>query len=287
MNKCFGNHDIHLYKAANSKTSKDVKRNHRVSVYLFGMILAVFLCTIPGTFTAIALEPVASVLSDGSAEHDLSLPLSGLVVCIDPGHQRKGISMKEPAAPGSKVRKAMDSGGTRGVVTKTPESELTLSVGLLLRNELEKRGATVVMTRETQGSRIGNVARAKIANSAKASLCLRIHADGSINPKMAGVSILVPGRQSSCTKSVRESSADAGKSLQESIRVMLKPKRNILVERSDLTGFNWSKVPVVLVEMGFMTNPAEDRKMSGKDWRSKMSVTLADGVQAFLTKEEK
>jgi len=35
--------------------------------------------------------------------------------------------------------------------------------------------------------------------------------------------------------------------------------RNLgLVERSDLTGFNWANVPAILVECGFMTNPSDD-----------------------------
>ena len=39
-------------------------------------------------------------------------------------------------------------------------------------------------------------------------------------------------------------------------------KVNGIFERDDLTGFNWSKVPVVLVEMGFMSNYNEDEMMS-------------------------
>ena len=39
------------------------------------------------------------------------------------------------------------------------------------------------------------------------------------------------------------------------------PDRGIQ-ERSDFTGFNWADVPAILVELGFMTNPVEDRALA-------------------------
>ena len=42
------------------------------------------------------------------------------------------------------------------------------------------------------------------------------------------------------------------------------PDRGIR-QRSDFTGFNWADVPVILVELGFMTNPVEDRALARAD----------------------
>ena len=47
----------------------------------------------------------------------------------------------------------------------------------------------------------------------------------------------------------------------ELVRALGFPDRGIQ-ERSDFTGFNWADVPVILVELGFMTNPVEDRLLS-------------------------
>ena len=55
-----------------------------------------------------------------------------------------------------------------------------------------------------------------------------------------------------------------------------------LVERSDLTGFNWSEVPVVLVEMGFLSNPEEDQKLSTEKYRKQVADGIADGAQEWL-----
>ena len=53
-------------------------------------------------------------------------------------------------------------------------------------------------------------------------------------------------------------------------------------ERSDLTGFNWADVPVVLVELGFLSNPREDRLLASPAYRSRAAAGLRDGVLAFL-----
>ena len=50
--------------------------------------------------------------------------------------------------------------------------------------------------------------------------------------------------------------------------------------REDMTGFNWSKVPTALIEMGFMTNPEEDALMETEEYRSK----LMDGAVSGLLK---
>ncbi|MCI7442585.1 MAG: N-acetylmuramoyl-L-alanine amidase, partial [Clostridium sp.] len=38
-----------------------------------------------------------------------------------------------------------------------------------------------------------------------------------------------------------------------------------------LTGFNWSKVPVVLIEMGFLSNPEEDNLLNSDSYQDKLA----------------
>ena len=106
---------------------------------------------------------------------------------------------------------------------------------------------------------MGNIARARIANRAHAALFLRIHADGAADPRAAGTHTLYPALHAGWTDDVYAASRRAAGIVQrELVRALGFPDRG-LQERSDFTGFNWSNVPVILVEMGFMTNPAEDR----------------------------
>ena len=64
--------------------------------------------------------------------------------------------------------------------------------------------------------------------------------------------------------------------------ITLEKKRIEVKDNGDLTGFNWSKVPVVLVEMGFMSNPEEDQKMAETSYQEKMMKSVAEGAQAYF-----
>ena len=49
-----------------------------------------------------------------------------------------------------------------------------------------------------------------------------------------------------------------------------------------MTGFNWSKTPVTLVELGYMTNIDEDKKLSNPIYIKKLMNDIADGIQVYL-----
>ncbi|MFR8118750.1 MAG: N-acetylmuramoyl-L-alanine amidase [Lachnospira sp.] len=91
---------------------------------------------------------------------------TGDIICIDPGHQSRGNNGKEPEGPGSQTMKTKVAGGTGGVVSGVPEYQLTLTIGMMLKLELQNRGYTVVMTRESNDVDISNKERADIATAA-------------------------------------------------------------------------------------------------------------------------
>ena len=98
-------------------------------------------------------------------------------IVIDPGHQTRGDSTKEPIGPGASETKAKVTTGATGISTKQKESELALKVALLLEKALKEEGYNVIMTRTTNNVNISNKKRAMIANNADADAFLRIHAD--------------------------------------------------------------------------------------------------------------
>lgn len=208
---------------------------------------------------------------------------SAPVVVIDPGHDLRANPATEPIGPGSSIRKIKDGGGTHGVVSGLTEAELNLRVALRLRTLLERSGVRVVMTRtETGGTSIGNVARARIANRAGAALFLRIHADGSTDPSARGTHTLYPTLRRGWTDDVYASSKRAARTVQsELVRALGFPDRG-LQERSDFTGFNWADVPVILVEMGFMTNATEDRLLATSAYQRRAAVGLCRGALRYL-----
>ena len=203
------------------------------------------------------------------------------VICIDPGHQTKGDMSQEPVAPGSSEKKFKVSWGTQGVATKIPEYELTLSASKILKKDLEQMGFKVIMTRETNDVHITNSERAIFANDNNADLVIRIHADGSDDSSTTGASLHIPSQDSQYTSKIYPDSNECAKL----ISLQMKQdgfKVNNIYQRSDLTGFNWSKVPVVLVEMGFMSNPEEDQKMAETSYQEKMMKSVAEGAQSYF-----
>jgi N-acetylmuramoyl-L-alanine amidase len=67
----------------------------------------------------------------------------------------------------------------------------------------------------------------------------------------------------------------------ELVRALRFPDRG-LQERSDFTGFNWADVPAILVELGFMTNPTEDRLLATAAYQRRAAVGLCRGTLRFL-----
>jgi N-acetylmuramoyl-L-alanine amidase len=205
------------------------------------------------------------------------------VVVVDPGHDLRANPATEPIGPGSARLKIKDGGGTHGVVTGIREPELTLDISLRLRALLRRAGVRVVMTRErTSGVSMGNVARARIANRAGAALFLRVHADGSASGDARGTHTLAPALRPGWTDDVyRPSRRAAGLVQTELVRALGFPDRGIQ-ERSDFTGFNWADVPVILAELGFMTNPTEDRQLARPAVRRRAAVGLCRGTLRFI-----
>jgi N-acetylmuramoyl-L-alanine amidase len=208
------------------------------------------------------------------------------VVVLDPGHDLRANADTEPIGPGSTVRKIKDGGGTRGAGTGIREAELVLDVALRLRALLARHGVRVVLTRSaTAGVSIGNVARARIANRARARLFLRIHADGHPDARVRGTHTLVPAFRPGWTDDIHADSVAAAKIVQRELVLALGFPDRGLTERSDMTGFNWSDVPAILVELGFMTNPTEDRALARGPVRRRAAVGLCRGALRVLGRD--
>ncbi|SCI02278.1 N-acetylmuramoyl-L-alanine amidase family protein [Romboutsia sp. 1001713B170207_170306_H8] len=206
---------------------------------------------------------------------------SKYLICIDPGHQEKGDPNLEPVGPGSGYQKARVSSGTEGVATKKPEYVLNLEASTVLKHILEGKGYNIIMTRESHDVNISNSERAIFANDKNANLVVRIHADSIDNSSKTGASILIPEEGGRYTSSIYEESNKCAELIRSSMKnsgIQI----NGVFQRGDLTGFNWSKVPAVLVEMGFMSNYNEDQMMSNPDYQRKLMQSIADGVDEYF-----
>lgn len=203
-------------------------------------------------------------------------------VAIDAGHQLHGDSSTEPEGPGSKTRKAKVAGGATGAATGVPEYQLTLDIAKKLRKELIDRGYEVYMVRTKNNVNISNKKRALNANKSDSDIYIRLHGDSSTSSSAKGASALYPSKSNPYVGKLSKKSLKLSKKLLGSYCKETGINNRGCVIRDDLTGTNWSKIPVTLIEMGFMSNHSEDKKMQKKTFQNKMAKGLADGIDTYF-----
>ena len=249
----------------------------------------------PETEPEAAAEPLPPAKPESQAESEDTpqpepepqpLPLEGRIICLDPGHcvtEEAGKGYREPISPLSDETKPRYLSGTRGA--SLTEEQLNLQVALKLRDALEALGAEVVMTREVSEISLPNTERCRIANESGADVHVHIHADGSESTSANGVSVLIPDGDLLGTPSIVEESARLGQLMVDCVSEATGAKNRGTVPRSDLTGLNFSEIPSVFIEMGFMTNPEEDALLSSGEYQDKIVAGMANSLMDWYGAE--
>jgi N-acetylmuramoyl-L-alanine amidase len=174
------------------------------------------------------------------------------------------------------------------------EVSVNWQVGLLLQKELTQDDMTVVMTKKSEDEFVTNEKRAAIANENHADLFLRLHADAGSS---TGFTVYYPRKEGSVvgvrgpSPEVLRRSATAAKLFHRSFADALRGKLQDNGIRGDeetfiggrqgaLTGSIFSTVPTVLVEMVFLSNPADAEWIKQESNQVAMAKALAAGVRA-------
>lgn len=229
-----------------------------------------------------AAAAAASPSVFGQAEPNTAA--NGHIVGIDPGHQGYTVDMsdQEPLGPGSSEMKAKASTGTQGTYTGLPEYQLNLDVSLKLRDELLSRGYEVVMTRTDNETAISNRERAEYAASQGAEIYVRIHANGDNTHTASGALTMAPSASNPFVPHLSEPSVRLSQCILDSYCTAT-GFANLGVQYYDnMTGINWSTVPVTILEMGFMTHEYDDNKMADPAFQDTMVKGIADGIDAYF-----
>ncbi|MBQ1376943.1 MAG: N-acetylmuramoyl-L-alanine amidase [Lachnospiraceae bacterium] len=208
---------------------------------------------------------------------------NGLSVCIDAGHQQGGLSGQEPNGPGSSVMKARLTTGTAGCVTGAAEYEINRQVSLQLEQELLNRGYTVIMIRTENHCPYSNSERAQAANNYGANAFVRIHCNSLTDPSVKGIINYAPTAANPyLSQDLIAASQNLASLLAAHMSAVTGAQNRGIINGDDMSGINWSKVPVTIVEMGFMSNPDEDRLLSDPGYQQKLVIGMANGIDAFF-----
>lgn len=177
-------------------------------------------------------------------------------VCIDPGHG------------------GTSSGATLG---SRLEKDDTLRLSLLVRDILEERGYTVVMTRDND-SDVSLADRCKIANKARASLFVSIHRNSSTSPDATGMEMWVHSSNPTDDTLLAQNILDCLDTLNITNRGIHSGYR----DGADMNYYinRHTKMPSVLAEIDFISNK-NDNKNYDKNI-DEYALAIANGIEMTL-----
>ena len=248
-----------------------------------------YITTDPGYSQNFTTDPAAETNTgdestqkeDGSGKEEKK---EGKIVCLDPGHQGPDVDMSasEPNAPGSDVMKRKATEGATGSYTGVGEYQLNLDIALLVRDGLEAKGYQVIMTREDNDKAISNAERAQLANDSGAAISVRLHADSADSSDVSGAHVLIGSEDNPYVGDLYSESYKLGNSVLDAYCKSTGMRNRGIVTDDSMTGINWSKVPVIILEMGFMSNKEDDTNMQDKEYQQKMADGIVEGIDNYL-----
>lgn len=216
-------------------------------------------------------------------------PLAGKVISVDPGHNGGNASHPEEISrliwTGTGWRACATVGTT--TIDGYPEHALNWDVALRVKARLEALGATVLMTRSSDTG-VGPCAdeRGRFGTANGADLTVAIHGDGSASSNR-GFYVMRPGLVDGFTDDIYASSAGLAKAVRSGLLAAGIPIANYYATdgirtRTDYATFNFSDIPVVMVELGNMKNAGDAARMKSPAGRDRYAEGLVLGIQVYL-----
>lgn len=182
------------------------------------------------------------------------------VIVIDPGH-----GGEDPGKVGS---------------NDVLEKDLNLQIAKKVIKRLKKKGITIVTTREDDNVPTSKKQdleeRIELINSTNPKLTVCIHQNSFLEPSVKGAQVFY--------YTPDESAKEVAGILQEELRTVdLENKREIKANDTYYM-LKHTKVPTVIVECGFLTNPEEAQKLTNEGYQDQLADAICNGVIKWLEK---
>ena len=210
----------------------------------------------------------------------------GHKIAIDPGQQQSQMTEEEPVGPGSSSTAVKMSYGATSVTTGKREHEWSLQFSKRLEAELISRGYEVVLTRQEADVTISNAERAQFANTSGAELYLSIQADAASNKDARGIYTQIPSKNNTFVGNLYDDCKRLAKEIQNNLIAETGAKDRGVQENDKVTAINYSKVPVAVLQLGFMSNTEEDTNLWTESYQNKMIKAICDGIDKYFQSQE-
>lgn len=198
-----------------------------------------------------------------------NLPLSGRIILLDPGH-----------------------GGPDGGAGESDalEKDIALSVSIKLRDYLQEQGALVIMTRETDTDLADDSTkgysrrkvedlkkRLDMINTSGSDFFISVHLNAIPSSRWSGA-------QTFYAPQLLENRR-AARFIQDELRTNLENTTRKAKAMNSVYILKHSKTPGVLVEIGFLSNPAEKEKLKTAKYQEKVAASIYKGMLRYYSKE--
>ena len=185
--------------------------------------------------------------------------LSGLTIAVDPGH-----GGSDPGAIG---------------YHGTFEKDVNLAIGLYLGELLSQAGARVVYTREND-TYVSIFERPAIANQASADLYISVHANAHVNRgTVRGTETLYRAKD--------PASESLARAVQEELVKAITLVNRRIWGREDLAVFNQTKMPAIMVEVGFIDNADEELLLRAAGFQKVAAQGIYNGIRRFYLENKR
>ncbi len=202
--------------------------------------------------------------------------LKGYIIGIDPDGQKEINTQSEFISPKSKQLKEKMSERNVGTITGSFDYDINSKISVKLKMALEEEGATVIMTRDDSDVNMSNKERADYLNRNDCDVVLRISCESSLNPMDNGVSVYI-SKLSAETKSVI-----LAKNILRDLSKQLNTAKTGVNVLNDNTFLNWLKNTAVQVEIGYLSNMTDEKKLIADNHQQEIAKALKNSIVTML-----
>lgn len=173
------------------------------------------------------------------------------------------------------------------------EKDINLDIALRLKELLESKGINVILTRDTdtllydrntnymgRKKLLDAQARLKIAEDNPNAIFISIHQNAYSDPQYSGLQVWYSGNN--------KNSLNLAQIVQDNVKAKLQPENNrqIKLSGSNIYLMEHIKNPAILIECGFLSNPAEAKKLSDNTYRQNLCQVIFDAAIEYLNNYE-